>query len=102
MFDVIAVGSATVDVFARTNFSELIKIFDSKGETDLVAYPVGAKLLLEELNFTTGGGATNAAVCLTNLGHKVACISKIGTGPSAEQVIRDLKKYRINTSMLVQ
>ena len=31
MYDIITVGSATLDVFAKTKFSELIKIMDSKG-----------------------------------------------------------------------
>ena len=34
MYDVITVGSATVDVFAKSRFSELIKIIDSNKETD--------------------------------------------------------------------
>ncbi len=102
MYDVITVGSSTVDVFAKTKFSELIKIMDSKGETDFLAYPTGAKILIEELNFTTGGGATNTAVALARLGHKVACISKMGSGANAEKVKNHLKKEKIDTSLLVQ
>lgn len=102
MYDIITIGSSTVDVFARTKFSELIKIKDSKGETNFLAYPTGAKILIEELNFTTGGGATNTAVALARLGHKVACISKMGTGANAEKVNKHLKRERVDTSLLVQ
>ena len=102
MFDIITVGSSTIDVFAKSKFSELIKIIDSKGETDLLAYPTGAKILIEELNFTTGGGATNTAVCLARLGNKVSCISKMGTGANSDKVIRHLKREGIDTSLLVR
>ncbi len=102
MYDVIAVGSSTVDVFARTDYSELIKIFDSKGETDLLAYPTGSKILIEELNFTTGGGATNVAVCLARLGLKVACVSKTGNGANSQKVLSHLKRDNVDTSLMVR
>ncbi|MEA2037572.1 MAG: carbohydrate kinase family protein [Nanoarchaeota archaeon] len=101
MYGVITLGSSTVDVFARTKNSELIKIIDGKGETDLLAYPTGAKILIEELNFTTGGGATNTAVALARLGHKVACITKMGTGSNANKVENHLKREKIDTSLIV-
>jgi len=97
MYDVITVGSSTVDVFARTKFSELIH----KGKADLLAYPTGAKILVEELKFTTGGGATNTAVALSRLGHKVACISKMGCGANAEKTKKHLKREKVDTSLIV-
>jgi ribokinase len=100
MYDVITVGSATVDVFAKTEFSELIKIKSSEGVTSLLAYPTGAKILIEELEFTTGGGATNTAVSLARLGHKVACISKTGCKGNAQRVVNDLKKEKIDSSLI--
>ncbi|MBW2975110.1 carbohydrate kinase family protein [Candidatus Woesearchaeota archaeon] len=101
MYDIITAGSSTVDVFASTKTSELIRIMDSKGERDLLAYPTGSKILIEQLEFTTGGGATNTAVALARLGHKVACISKTGCGSNAEKVKRHLKREKIDTSLMV-
>jgi len=102
MYDIITIGSATIDVFARTKNSELIKIMDGKKETDLLAYPTGAKILIEQLEFTTGGGATNTAVSLSRLGHKVACISKTGSGSNSEKIKRHLKRDKVDTSLIVQ
>jgi ribokinase len=102
MYDIITVGSSTVDVFARTKNPELIKIIDSKGETDLLAYPTGSKILIEELQFTTGGGATNTAVALSRLGHKIAIISKTGFGSNAEKIKRHLKRDKVDNSLIVQ
>ena len=95
MYDIITVGSNTVDVFARTKFSELIKIIKPKGEEDLLAYPSGSKILIEELNFTTGGGGTNAAFALSRLGHKTAYLGKLGKDENADFIINDLKKEKI-------
>jgi ribokinase len=102
MFDVICVGSNTVDVFADTNYSELIKIMDSKSEQDLLAYPVGAKILIKSMNFTTGGGGTNTAAALANLGHKVGYLGAFGNDANADFIIKDLKRFRIEASLIVK
>ncbi|MBI2659058.1 carbohydrate kinase family protein [Candidatus Woesearchaeota archaeon] len=96
MYDVITVGSATLDVFAKTRFSELIKIIDPKGETDLLAFPSGSKILVDELEFTVGGGGTNTAVALSRLGHKVGFIGKLGTGTNSNFIYKNLKKEKID------
>lgn len=96
MYDVITVGSATIDVFAKTHFSEIIKIIDPKGQTDLLAFPSGSKILIDELEFTTGGGGTNAAVALSRLGHKVAFLGKLGHGTNSDFIHKNLKKEKID------
>ncbi|MDP3765445.1 MAG: carbohydrate kinase family protein [Nanoarchaeota archaeon] len=95
MYDVITVGSATLDVFAKTRFSELIKIIDPKGETDLLAFPSGSKILIDELEFTTGGGGTNTAVALSRLGHKVAFLGKLGQGTNSDFIHKNIVKEKI-------
>ena len=51
MYDVITVGSSTIDVFADVE-SEEIKIKTKDGEEELIAYPAGSKILIKELNFS--------------------------------------------------
>lgn len=99
MFDVITVGSATVDVFARTEFCEMIR--DRKKE-ECIAYPVGSKILIKELILSSGGGGTNAAVALSRLGHKVAFLGKIGAFENSRRVMLDLQKEHVNTSLIVR
>ena len=96
MYDVITVGSATVDVFAKTHFSELIKIIDPKGETDLLAFPSGTKILIDDLEFTTGGGGTNTAVAFSRLGHKVGFIGKLGQGTNSDFIHKNLVKEKVH------
>ena len=102
MFDVICIGSATVDVFAKTNYSELIKIVDTKGEEDLLAYPVGSKILINELDFTTGGGGTNVAASLAQLGLKSAYLGCMGNERNTEIVLDELKKFKVDTSLVIK
>ncbi len=96
MYDVITVGSATVDVFAHTKYSELVKIMDDKKEIDLLAYPTGSKILIKELRFTTGGGGTNTAVALSRLGHKVGFLGKLGCDENSDFVLSKLKKEKVD------
>jgi len=98
MFDVITVGSAMIDIFAKTEFSKTLK---SKGK-DFMAYPVGSKILIDELIFTTGGGGTNTAVSLARLGHKVAFLGKIGSKDDSQRIIDELRKEKVDTSLIVQ
>ncbi|MDO8599637.1 MAG: carbohydrate kinase family protein, partial [bacterium] len=61
MYDIITIGSATQDVFLRSKAWETKE--DPRSPTGLNAcLPFGSKVPIEDLHFTTGGGATNAAV----------------------------------------
>ena len=94
MYDVITVGSSTIDVFANVE-SELIKIKTVTHEEELIAYPSGSKILIKNLDFLTGGGGTNTAVVLSKLGLKVAYLGKIGTGSNSGLIVKRLKKDNI-------
>jgi len=100
MFDVITVGSATVDVFANTNRVDLIKITTPTFKKDLIAYPSGDKVLLTQLEFTTGGGGTNCAVALARLGLKVAFLGKIGRRANSRYVLEVLKQNNVDSSLV--
>ena len=94
-FDVITVGSATLDAFVHTDRSQLIKIMSASGEEDLIAYPSGAKLLISSLHFESGGGGTNTAVSLARLGLRVGYAGKIGKDHNAELILRFLRREHI-------
>src|SRR3989344_5548358 len=96
MYDVITVGSSTVDVFAKTEFMEEIKIMNKKEVTNLLAYPIGSKILVNELIFSTGGGGTNTAVSLARLGNKVAWLGVLGNDENANFIVNDLSKEKVD------
>lgn len=95
MYDVITVGSATVDAFADTD-SELVKIKSSSSEEDLIAYPSGTKMIIKELDFKIGGGGTNTAVSFSRLGLKTAYLGKLGVDANGDKVIELLDKENID------
>jgi ribokinase len=99
MYDVITVGSATVDALVKTEFCEMLY---GKNKEECVAYPTGSKILIEELNLTVGGGGTNTAVALAKLGHKVAFLGKIGTHENSKRVMESLKKVNVSTSLVIR
>lgn len=85
MFDVITIGSAVRDIFARTRDIKTIK--DKKfavGEAG--CFSLGSKLNLEEVNFSVGGGAINTAVTFANQGFQVAAITQIGADPEGQDI----------------
>lgn len=94
MYDVITVGSATIDVFAKTD-AELIDIRNGDEKETLIAYPSGTKILISELDFHSGGGGTNTAVSFARLGLKTAFLGRIGNDSNAEMVLQELKKENI-------
>jgi len=99
MYDVITLGSATVDVFARTK-SKLIKILDDKGETDLLAFTTGSKLLIDKLVYTIGGGGTNSAVAFAKLGVKTAFLGKTGKGYNGKLIHDSLIKNKVDICLM--
>jgi sugar/nucleoside kinase (ribokinase family) len=82
MFDVITIGSATVDVFAKV----------SKGFKEINA---GDKVLVKDLKFETGGGGLNSAVALQKMGLKTAFLGKLGHDLNAFKVIHELQKEKV-------
>ncbi|MFH2021027.1 MAG: carbohydrate kinase family protein [archaeon] len=95
MYDVITVGSSTIDVFAGVE-SELIKIKTAHHEEDLIAYPSGSKILIKDLTFLTGGGGTNTAVACSKLGLKTAYLGKMGKGSNSNLIIKNLRKEKVD------
>lgn len=95
MYDVITVGSATLDVFAKTK-SELIKIETPTAEEELIAYPSGSKIIMTHLEFMTGGGGTNTAVSFSKMGLKTAYLGKVGEDENGNRILQQLKKEKVD------
>jgi ribokinase len=94
MYDIITVGSSTVDVFAKVD-SELVKIKSIHHTEELIAYPSGTKILMKDIEFLTGGGGTNTAVAFSRLGLKTAYLGKIGNDENSEIIVNTLKKEKV-------
>jgi ribokinase len=93
-YDVITVGSSTIDVFAHTDpgQSELLNVHNHAD----VAYPLGAKILIKELNFFTGGGGTNTAVAFSRLGLKSAFLGMVGNDDNGNVILKNLSDEKVD------
>jgi len=92
MYDVITLGSGTIDVFVKTKKPEIMK---HKGHED-VCYAIGEKILVEDLHVDTGGGGTNTAVAFSRLGLKTGWIGEVGTDLHAKTLLDEMKREKVD------
>lgn len=94
MLDVISIGGATIDIFAKSkNF--IIK-------NNLLGLEYSSKAEINQSLICSGGGATNSSVSFSRLGLKSACLSLIGDDHLSNYIIDDLKKDSVNTKLLIK
>ena len=94
---VICIGAAVQDVFLHGKVLTPIK--DGNGDW-VEEIKLGEKLDLDGITFSTGGGATNGAVTFAKQGFHAKIAAKVGHDPAGDAVIKDMKKYRVNTDMI--
>jgi ribokinase len=90
-YDVITLGSGTIDVFANTEAQ-----FTKKSGKEMITYPTGSKILIKELKFEVGGGGTNTAISFSRLGLKTAWIGKVGNDQTSDLILDYMKKNKID------
>jgi len=95
IFDVITIGSNTVDVFAHTEHSQLIDIRSRERKQEFISYPVGSKILINELLHNFGGNGINTAVCFSRLGLKTGYLGKVGKDFNGRTIMENMKKEKI-------
>ncbi len=93
-FDVITMGSATQDVFVKTE-AETISISHPKFSEELLAYPLGSKILITEMHHAIGGGGTNTATTFARQGLKTGFLGKLGKDAAGLAVHKFLKEESI-------
>ena len=88
MFDIITIGSATLDVFLKCNHLHInTHLSEESGESKEMCLPFGKKIEVDDALFDVGGGGTNAAVTLARQNLNVAVIAKIGKDFAGEKVL---------------
>lgn len=92
--DVVTVGGATVDVFVDTEYSS-VSINSKSLKEKLMAYPIGAKIKINHINFSTGGGGTNCACGFAKMGLKTGFLGCVGIDENGNAIVESLKKYKV-------
>ena len=101
MFDIISIGSATLDVFIKSSDLKLLKT-DEVFTGEAIIAPYGAKCEVEKLVITSGGGGTNTAVGFARLGVKAAVLARCGWDFAGRMIRKELKKEKVDDSLLIQ
>jgi ribokinase len=95
----LSIGSATQDVFLLSS-----KIFQPRSEHGVYYehLPLGEKLELDDVIFTTGGNAMNAATTFARQGLDSDYMGVIGVDPAAEAILKVLDDEGIGTRYVHQ
>jgi len=101
MHDIIAVGSATEDVFVNLDQTQILRWEDKQGSRDFLALDYGAKIPVDELMIDTGGGATNTATTFARMGMKIAALCKVGQDGPGDEVVKRLAQEGVDTSLFI-
>lgn len=94
----LAIGTATQDVFLRSN---QFKPHRQEGKY-YEQFLLGAKLAIEEVTFATGGNAMNAATTFARQGLESEFMGILGVEPAGQVVMSALDNEGIATHHLVQ
>jgi len=92
----LCVGAATEDMFF-SNSPALVPVCESPEEC-FFNIELGAKINVNQIHFSTGGGATNAATTFARAGESAMFMGQIGRDPAGAFVEHDLDREGIDTS----
>lgn len=96
MYDIVSIGSATRDVFINTDsFKSLDLPTFSTGKA--LCFPLGSKIEIKKMMFTSGGGGTNTAVTFARQGLSTVCIGVVGDDFSGKEILDELEKEGAET-----
>jgi sugar/nucleoside kinase (ribokinase family) len=91
-FDVISIGSATVDIFIKSKDLIISK--------DIIGLKPSSKNEIDQSLICSGGGATNSSVAFSQLGLKSTPISLIGSSYLNQYIFDDLKKAKVSDQFI--
>jgi len=99
MFDIISIGSATRDIFINTDSFKSLDVADFATGKGL-CFPLGSKIEIKKIVFTSGGGGTNTAVTFARQGFSTACVGVVGMDLNGQEIINELKREDVETKYL--
>lgn len=95
---VLSIGKGTQDVFLHSDE------FDPKtrGKKIFTEIPLGIKMEVDEITFSTGGNATNVAVTFARQGLNSQYMWTLGNDPISGSILEALDKDGVDTRYVVQ
>lgn len=95
---IISLGAAVQDVFLQ---GKIFKAHKDEDGDDVQEFELGTKNDVEEITFSTGGGATNAAVTFARHGFHSCYIGRIGKDIAGKAVMEVLHEDGVDTSLVM-
>lgn len=99
MASIVSIGAAVQDVFLSGQVFKAVCELDGSCAEEL---PLGAKLEVEDVVISTGGGATNAAVTFVRQGHQSQFAGVVGKDLAGESVCAALSGEQVDTTKVVK
>lgn len=97
MYDVLTIGSATVDIYMKSAEFHLQKTQDGL----LLCQEYGGKMDIDLFQMSPGGAGTNTAVGFSRMGFKTAAIVEIGKDPMGQIIWDGLQREHVGTEFIV-
>lgn len=101
-YDIVTVGGATEDFSFYTHEGRLIEESKAGQLIKQIAFDYGAKIGIDRVYSTFGGGAANTAVNLAGLGFKTAAVLALGDDERGREVINNLRRKKVATALVKQ
>lgn len=102
MYDCISIGSATQDVFVFSQGAQIHRLQTVNGEQAFLAFEYGAKVRVEQLFISVGGGAVNTAIAVSKLGLRTAIVCETGDDDAGAKIRCALERGGVDASMVVR
>lgn len=97
MIKILSIGAAVQDVFLSHSV-EFKPVTDVPAHEIFLKLDLGAKADVNNIDFSTGGGATNASVTFARQGLHALFMGTIGHDPAGNVVLADLDKEGVDTT----
>lgn len=97
MTKILSIGAAVQDVFL-SHSDEFKPVSDRSAHEQFMKLELGAKADVNNINFSTGGGATNAAVTFARQGLHAQFMGTIGHDPAGQAVLDNLDREGVDTT----
>jgi sugar/nucleoside kinase (ribokinase family) len=96
---ILSIGAAVQDVFL-SHSDEFKPVTDKTLHEQVMQLEMGAKADVNNIEFSTGGGATNASVTFSRQGLHAQFMGTIGHDPAGQAVLDDLDKEGVDTRLV--
>lgn len=96
---VICIGGATQDVFLTGK--ALAGKRDVRTKALVEQFPLGTKLTVDNVYFSTGGDASNASVTFARQGLKTSLVAKIGRDAAGAEVLRVHRREGVGIESII-